>query len=238
MTATLVLHHCASGRRCAVVESTPDGYPIGAAIEAPHGLCPACDRRAERAIYGLPRLYVDLELIMGEHSPGGEHVSGTRENPIPPRVDVLTMQTQLDTTAAMWAAPVARRCRIPWNQVSVGRLRAGPRLARAARILAHNLDALLALPYMEFRVRTPFGPITTRRSGLDGALDLVTLHSHARRLVTGGSGHARLPVPCPHCEGMLIRYNGSDQVDCEGCGGRWPESDYRRLCLVLADDLA
>jgi len=35
---------------------------------------------------------------------------------------------------------------------------------------------------------------------------------------------------------VLLRRNGMDHVECQSCPRRWPESDYRRLCLVLAED--
>lgn len=233
-------HRCARGRRCAATESTPDGPVLGALIEAAEGLCRACERRVEVAIRDLPALYVELELLVGYHArrDGGEYVRGTREPPVPVRLDVVSLQQNLDATAAMWAAPLARRCRIPWDATAVRYMRAGPRLAWAARILANSLHALLRLPYAEFHVRTPLGVITTRRRGLDGALELLALSEQGHRLVTGGPGHSRLPAPCPDCEGVLIRYNGSDQVTCQSCGRSWPETDYRRLCLVLAQDYA
>lgn len=234
MTATTFTHRCARGHRCAHAD---DG--LGTAIEAPEGLCRACERAVEHHLRDLPRLYIALEAIIGDHggSSAGEHVGGTREPTIPPRVDVLVYQQHLDVTAAQWAAPVARRVRSPWDGAAVARLRPGPRLVCASTVLWRNLSALLALPSAEFRMPTPYGAVSTRRSGLEGALELFTLSETAWRRVTGGPGHDRLPVPCPHCEGALIRRNGSDQVDCVNCDARWPESDYRHLCLVLAEDL-
>lgn len=235
-------HRCARGHRCAHAERAPEphgGGLVGAPLDAPQGLCRACDRALARHLRDLPRLYVALEVIIGDHRrTGGEHVSGTREQPIPPRLDVLTVQAGLDAVAAQWAAPLARRCRIPWDAQAVRRLRAGPRLTRAARLLTHNLDAWLALPHAEFAVLTPHGVLTTKRSGLDGALEAFALSERGWRAVTGGPGHDRLPLPCPQCEGSLVRYNGSDQVNCEHCDARWPESDYRHLCLVLAESMA
>lgn len=47
----------------------------------------------------------------------------------------------------------------------------------------------------------------------------------------------RLPAPCPSCDALtLTREDGSDQVECRACGRVWPEDDYRRLVLVVAQD--
>lgn len=231
-------HRCLRGRHCPDHDVTPDGHRLGAATHAAGSLCPGCEKRAARDIGDLPRLYAHLETIIAERPVAGEHVSGTREPRIPPRVDVLALQSAIDATLTAWAAPVAARCRLDWNIPRVHRLRPGPRVHRCAHILAANLDALLRLDAEPIRVWTvDHGVTTVKTSGVDGALRLVTLHQRGRHLVTGGTGDARLPVPCPQCEApALVRRNGADQVCCQGCGSSWPETDYRRLCLILADD--
>lgn len=237
MTATLT-RRCVRGRLCGDHDTTPDGHRVGAATETPDSLCPGCEKRAGHAVAELPRLYTHLETIIAERPVAGEHVSGTRDQPIPPRVDVLTLQADIDATLTAWAAPVAARCRLDWNVPRVRRLRAAPRVHRCAHILATNLDALLRLDAIPVDVWTADHGVTTIRvTGLDGVLRLLRLHHRSRQLVTGGTGDARLPVPCPQCEApALVRRNGRDQVTCQACGSSWPESDYRRLCLVLADD--
>jgi hypothetical protein len=234
--ATLT-HRCIRGRQCGDHEPTPDGGRLGAATEAPDSLCRGCERRAGHAVAELPRLYTELETIIGHKSASGEHVSGTREQPTPPRLDVVVLQADIDATLYAWAAPVASRCRIPWDGPRVRRLRPGPRVHRSAHILSTNLDALLRLPDIPVDVWTVHGVTTVRASGLEGVLRLLRLHQRGRQLVTGGTGDARLPVPCPQCEApALVRANGHDQVDCRACSASWPEADYRRLCLILAED--
>lgn len=231
-------HRCLRGRRCGDPEVTDDGGQLPAATVAADSLCDTCERRAGRTIGDLPRLYTQLETIIGEHAAGGEHVSGTREPMIPPRVDVLVLQAQLDITLTTWALPVVTRLGITtWDHRRTPRMRAGARVSRAAAILAPNLDALLRVPEMPVLAWSAGRLGMARRRGVDGALDLLALSERGRQLVTGGSGDARLPVPCPSCEApALVRANGRDQVDCRACGRYWPESDYRRLCLILAED--
>lgn len=231
-------HRCLRGRRCSDLEATNDGDRLPAATVAPHSLCATCERHAGRAIGELPTLYTQLETIIAERPGAGEHVSGTREPVIPPRVDVLVLQAGLDVTLTTWALPVARRLRLTsWDHRRAPHMRGGVRVSRAAALLASNLDALLRVPEVPVLAWSAGKLGMTRRRGIDGVLDLVALHERGRQLVTGGSGDARLPVPCPSCEApALVRSNGQDQVDCRACGRYWPESDYRRLCLILAED--
>lgn len=248
MSAATLTHRCERGRQCVAGDVSSEAADaargrLGAAIEAPTGLCRACARVVGRSIAALPRLYAELEAVVGLHEvTGKEQVSGTRERPIPPRLDVLVVQADIDATASAWAAPVAARCAITWDAADVRRLRPGPRVERAALLLSGRLDTLLELVSVPITGFVPdysprHGLLTSNRSGLEGALRLLALSQRGYRLVTGGDGDARLTVPCPACERpTLVRANGSDQVDCRACGNYWPESDYHRLCLVLADD--
>lgn len=241
--AATLTHRCERGRRCVDHEVTEAGARLGATMDKPAGLCGSCERVAGRSIAGLPALYVALEQIVGLHEVNGkEQVSGTRERPVPPRLDVLAVQADIDATVTAWAAPVAARCAIAWDAAEVRRLRPGPRVARAARLLSGRLDALLELPVARIEGFVPgwserHGLLTSNRSGQEGALRLLALSQRGHHLLTGGTGDARLPVPCPACEQpALVRANGSDQVECQSCHNYWPERDYRRLCLVLAED--
>lgn len=229
-------HSCLRRTRC-------PGYDRdagkGQAIDASAGLCDSCERRLLRTLGDLPALYTRLEMIIDEHKAAGEKVSGTREHPIPPRIDVLAAQHEIDFAVSVWSMRVASRIRIPWSYRHMRQTRGGYRVARGAAILASCHDALIGHPVADVPMWAPAGfePVTAKRTGLEAAMDFLVLAERGWRLVSGGSGHARLPVPCPSCEApTLVRFNGSDQVDCTNCGRRWPESDYRRLCLILADD--
>lgn len=111
----------------------------------------------------------------------------------------------------------------------------------ALELVEANLDALLMAPPTEHmawsRDGTEFDHVVF--DGPQLALQLVDLHRRARVLAGVARGRDRMPVPCPRCESAeLGRWHGEDTVNCLACGSIWTESDYRRLTLVLADDLA
>lgn len=230
---TTTQHQCARAGQCSAAQVDEAGRRCGAAITTPTGLCPACARLIQRAIGALPRDYVDLEGVLDLRARRGEHVSGSPELPVPPRLDVLVAQNAIDTELATWAPHVAHELGISWT--AMHRWRAGPRVTRAAHLLTCHTTLLVTTGPTRV-VGWTHGRIHTTRTGLDAALALLQLHQRARLLATGGSGDVRLPVPCPTCEGVLIRPNGLGHVDCRGCGRSWPEADYHRLCLVLAED--
>lgn len=226
-------HECLRQSRCVALLVDDEGHRHGAPTPAPDTLCDGCAGCVQRALDALPGDYVRLELILGEHTRIQQRVSGTPELPAPPRLDVLDLQAAIDHTTTTWVEPVADHLGVDWDTHAVAHWRAGPRVARAARLLAAHVPALLALGPVD--VIGPAGQVTTR-TGVEAALDLLDHHQRARLLVTGGSGDARLPVPCPRCEGVLVRPNGMSHVGCRSCGSTWPEHDYQRLCLVLAED--
>ncbi len=233
-------HRCARAGRCLRAEvDTESGRRLGAATATPDTLCDGCAGAVQRALDALPGDYVSLEQILGDHTRRHEKVSGSPEPPVPPRLDVLDLQAHIDHDLSTWVEPVAEQLGVDWDTRLMTMSRPGPRVHRAARLLAAHVPALLALGPVDVVARGSGGPrhaTVTTRTGVEAALELLEHHQRARLLSTGGSGDARLPVPCPRCEGVLVRPNGMAHVGCRSCGSTWPESDYRRLCLVLAED--
>lgn len=233
-------HRCLRAGRCLAAEVDTDrGRRLGTATATADTLCDACAGSVRRALDALPGDYVSLEQILGEHTRHQERVSGSPELPVPPRLDVLDLQARIDTDLTTWVEPVAEQLGVDWDTQAVARTRPGVRIQRAARLLAAHVPALLAVGPLDVVVAGSGGPwqaTVTTRTGVEAALDLLDHHQRARLLTTGGSGDSRLPVPCPRCEGVLVRPNGLSHVGCRSCGSTWPEADYKRLCLVLAED--
>lgn len=238
MTAevTALAYRCARGAWCASAEVDDAGRRWGAGIELADSLCGGCATAVTRAVELLPRDYAALELILDMQARAAEKVSGSPEPPAPPRLDVLTAQAEIDATLACWAAPIAARLRLRWDRAELARQRAGVRITRAAVVLGPNVDLLLRLGPAHTWAWGRYGLAATVRTGVEGALDLLACHRRAGLLVSGGSGDVRLPVPCPSCEGVLLRRNGMSHVACQSCPRTWPEKDYLQLCRVLAVD--
>jgi hypothetical protein len=229
-------HRCRRAGRCAQHQLDDTGRPFGAPTLRPHTVCDACAGRIGAAAVALPADYAGLEQILAVHTPPGEKVSGTAEPAVPPRLDVLDLQAEIDHLAWCWAEPLAEQLGIGWDTTRMGRCRPGPRLQRAAALLAAHTGLLLRTGPTELVGWIAGHPVILTRDGVDGGVALLDAHQRAQLLITGGSGDVRLPLPCPTCEGVLIRANGAAQVDCRGCGRVWPEADWRRLCLVQAQD--
>lgn len=232
-------HRCARGPRCAAVEvDTDSGQRRGAHTTTPDTLCDCCAERLRRALDTLPQTYVELETILDRAALLREKVAGTADPAAPLRLEILDLQAALDHELSVWAEPVAEVLGVSWDTQVMAAHRPGPRLQRAARLLALNVVLLLRLGPVEQLVWTPAGSLASVRTGVEGALALLDLHGRARLCVTGGTGDAKLPVPCPSCEGVLVRRNGAGRVECQSCPRTWQEPEYARLCVVLAEDFA
>lgn len=228
-------HRCRRARRCAQHQLDDAGRPLGAPTSRPHTLCDACAGRVGAACAALPADYAGLEQLLPVHrARPAEKVSGSGELAVPPRLDVLDLQAEIDHLAWTWAEPVAEQLGIDWDTTQVARCRPGPRLQRAAALLAAHTELLLRTEPTDLLGWIAGHPVVLTRDGVDGGVALLDAHQRAQLLITGGSGDVRLPLPCPLCEGVLIRANGASQVDCRGCGRVWPEAEWRRLCLVQA----
>lgn len=257
-------HRCQRDKRCTEAEKLkvtvkgqtgPDGRPgtrdvwVGGPITTPEGLCRSCTRTVAQAIREIPMDYAELQTLLGVPPASSDvMVSFSRDLPIPIRLAIKTLQEAIDHEVTCWAEPIADKLGVTWDTNLVRyRMRPGHRIKRAALLLEPNVETLLALPVQDMAawesrgVRAPlfdeegkFGDYV-ELTGLDGGLRLLRLHDLVR--LTAGRTRLvhRLPAPCPHCEQLaLVRYDGSDQVDCERCKRSWPEEDYKRLCHILA----
>lgn len=229
-------YRCARAGACRAAEVDHRGRRVGVGLEQPDSLCGGCVLAVRRAIAALPRDYAELEMILDVRSRAGEKVSGSPELPVPPRLDALVAQANLDGEVSCWVEPVAEALGVDWDTTAMAASRPGPRISRAVHLLEPHVGLLLRLEPLDMLGWSAGRLVPTTRTGLDGALALLECHQRARLLCTGGSGDVRLPVPCPSCEGALIRRNGLSHVACQSCPRTWPEADYARLCVVLAQD--
>jgi len=218
---------------CGSVQSEAPRFEGGAIITT-EGLCLACETRVGRALEELPLDYVELHFLLasGESGITSDVVMGSRELQIPMRVSIEALQASMVHEVRVWAAPLAARLGIAW---STRQARPGWILGRAAKLLTNGLDAFLLLPERRYRYARDCDWVT--RDGIAAALELMRMHDLVRFAAGKTKLIHQLPSPCPRCENMtLVRHNGVEHVTCETCGVRWPEADYTRLTLVLAED--
>lgn len=236
VTPPPVPHRCRRGPRCTDRERLGDGTILGALIPAADGLCPACTRHTEQAIVELPTDYVELDLLLGKTSTtGAPLVSGTRELPVPIRLNVEAVQAAIVHEVWCWAESVAEVMRIGWDSYDTGHSRPGFRVQRAARLLAGATSVLLALRDVVHIGWDTEEPAAVERDGITGALLLLDLHHQTRRVAGRTRLVHRLPAPCPRCWfSALERPDGDDIITCTNCARRYTWDEYNRLCNALS----
>lgn len=226
---------CDTEGGCGHLHSAPklEGGPILDAV----GLCEACANLVAKALGELAMDYTELHFLLasGESGIFSGMVLFSRELQVPIRVSVEALQSSMVREASWWAALVAEALGVTWSQRQMRACRPGFVLQRAAGLLSSSMDTLLRVPMNTYRHHSTGDWI--ERDGIDGALELFRLHELVRLAAGKTKLIHKLPAPCPRCERMsLVRHNGCEHVTCEGCGLRWDEQNYQRLCLVLAED--
>lgn len=201
------------------------------------GLCETCALYVERALAELPTDYTELHLLLSSGDSGIQEVlvTSSEELKVPIRLSVEALMARMVAEAQAWAEPVAELLLIDWDTDQMSRCRPGFRLQRAAQLLSNALDTLLGLGVQEHRHALDSDWLV--RDGVDAAIEFLHLHDLTRSVCGMTRLIHKLPAPCPRCERLtLVRHNGCEHVTCEGCGVRWPEDQYQRLTLVLAED--
>jgi hypothetical protein len=191
---------------------------------------PVCegDRAQVRRDLGeIPDAYALLPGVLASGQGSGEKVSGSRQAPLPLRVDpldltlparagsvgipdqvgYLSVATELDFWVRDWADWRGRGERLP-----------EPDVTTMTQWLLVRLDDAFDHPAIdEFAAKVSYLRRTLHRMA---GIQPLTHH---------------LPAPCPTC-GLttMVRRDGASYVECDTCGRLWTEEDYRRLCVVLA----
>lgn len=139
---------CACDRHCA--ERDYQGNPR----RGPRAFCETDRSYVRRAIRDLPRTYVELRLLLPPSMQQQEHVSGSREAPIPLNVTVEAFMRQVVWVALSWEHEVVVAANLSWPDPArdgVALDRACKRLAGEGRERDGHLDTLLALPSVRQR---------------------------------------------------------------------------------------
>ena len=244
------VHRCERGPHCHNTEpvTDPDGTirKQGALCDRP--LCDTCERQIARTLDEVPRLYVDLELIL---APGllakadRPMVTGSRGRPIPVNAYALHLQETVHLLLTVWEDVVRATAglsqvqrRDVWDP-SRRRNRAAVETAAAARLLGAHLTAWLVHGPVTYMVTTSTqdpddpkaqpsdAPILAAQDGVGAAIALLDWKQHVRRAAGVTKLVTRRDEPCMYCEvRAIVVDNGADHIRCEGCHRSWPRDEY------------
>jgi hypothetical protein len=242
---------CAQGDWCR-------GYRIedGKRLPAltPRPFCEPCTRLIARNLDDLPARYAQLYAELGNKGQAAERVSGTREAPVPVRLDIDALMREIIDVLASWDERVRATAGLsfPGTQAT-RRRRDGTAITGYTETLALRLSALLTLqaepmrrdiPIEEIRpgdtgiVHASAGYASVNRdlSGIDAGLEILTLHRRCRAKLAETRRRDHLDVPCPGCDALgLERDDGSDwAAECTQCGRQLNQDQYELWTRQLA----
>lgn len=197
------------------------------------GLCEDHADSLRRDLYELPELYEALTLYPGRTD--SERISGSRDQPIGLRVDVLSFTgpalrddqpQRLDVgepdlqTGPLPLHDVLRQ----WGRIICTDRDLNPGLVDAQRFHLQNLDWSTAQAWAD-----------------DYYLELRAA-IHVCRVLSGAGHltHHLTGVACPRlgCNlQTLVRENGSEEVRCRSCRATWTWDEYQWLTRLLVSQL-
>lgn len=243
---------CARGQWCASsVITVEDGQTRRDPALGYQSFCPRDREHISRCLDELPGLYVRLHAELGaKGSGGGEHVSGSRDAPIPLRCDIDALMRLVTECLYSWHERVAAVASLSFPTADLSRRRRdGIGIDAAVNVLGAHLDALLALDAEPMARSRPDGPALEDLDGAAAGLEILRLHYLARSLLgeTRAKPQELLGVPCRNVECNLMALQRADLPvsgdepawwsRCTGCGDKMTEDDYRAWVKRYADYL-
>jgi hypothetical protein len=198
-------------------------------------LCQRCRSRLSSLLIQLPSLAAWLEEnIAATSNPNGPKISGSREDPMPLRPDILDLvgptssreiSVTLDPNAVeqygepslldvigSWCLLVSEERNDDWP----------PRndLTTLCRWLHSQLDWIVAQLWVD-----------------DLLSNLQDTARKAERLAPRDPEHRWLKPPCPSCNRKALVFTRGIGIACQakigGCGRTWEDDEYDRLIIVL-----
>jgi hypothetical protein len=239
---------CRRGPRCADARRetiqldahTAGTVHVAAWATTAGGLCRMDTNHALRAVEQLPADYAELSELLGKTSRNTDApIGGTRELPVPIRLNVEALQAAIVFELDLWAAPVAEASGFGYFETA----RPRDRVRSASGWITGRWPSLLSLPAMavvrvDGREETLSGRnplVHSEEDGVTGAITLIGLHDQVTELAGRTQHTRRLWTPCPACERLGLEHpEGSSKVDCVRCGHRMPLEEYERLSEILA----
>lgn len=212
--------------------------------------------RIRWALRKIPELYVELWIEIGEKPRrGDDRVSGSREAPVPVRLDVDALMREAEFTLAVWAERVRFEspAGLALPDTEAGRRqRPGVSLASSAELLCEHLVTLVTLPAdmvawsaSLHRVRTEladqidaeiitgqvkpggWAALVSEASGADAGMTVLELYHRMRRALGLNAIVYRLRAPCSSCGAADIRQaQGDEYAECYSCHRLYNRRDY------------
>lgn len=178
-------------------------------------LCTRCTAHLERRLAELPARADQVRSVLhGSQRAQGDGSRPTKGNPpVPLNLAAHDHLVLMVATVVSWSALVAeeRALRGPDR----------PTVEALSPWLLNQISWLVEQPWVD-----------------DLAEEVRDISRTAAGLSHADPQWHRLPAPCNGCHSMSLgRLDGDDHVTCKACGERWPEDDYLRLVLVLAQDV-
>jgi hypothetical protein len=164
---------CARSERCSSATVTDSQDPIPAWADLPSPFCRKDTSRICRVLAEMPRRYVSLRLAIGQKPRLGEdsRVTGSRDAPIPVRLDIDALIRDMLLILVSWEERVADTADLTRPSAALSRRRRDEVAVPAAvRTLAPRIDILFTLPGAPMmRVK----PIPSREKVVDWAAALT-----------------------------------------------------------------
>lgn len=199
-----------------------------------------CDPDRTRIAHTLDEIVelyatLDDQLVPGQTA--GQRVSGSREAPLPLRVDPFDLGMPARVPEP---TPAARR----WPEDQLGTMSVASRLDSWVQdwrdVLGVHTNPEPTVPALAAWLRTWLYVACDAHKAIDEFhRELVALVATLRR--TCGTTDVRpelLDAECSRCDQRaMYRLPGEDRVECGGCGRRMTEDEYAQWCRMLVADL-
>lgn len=234
---------------CVGPHRAPDNNPDWRWPRATYGLlCDRCRSRLSSLLIRLPQVAAWLaENVAPSQGAPNDRVSGSREDPIPLRQDILDLigpASRLELSETMGTTRRELNSAGKLERVQVG----NPQLEYVIRSWAKLVREESGQPWPDRNDLTTLCrwlgrqlDWITRRPWVDDLLaELADLTWRAFWLAPDEAERQLLKPPCPSCDLRALIFTRGVGVECEpkmgGCGRTWTDEHFDRLVIVLGTE--
>ena len=199
--------------------------------------CGLCRRRLAARLWELRDLHCLLGAALGLGQSGSERVSGSREVPVPLRLEPLDLLAPADQADR----PLFARGVLGLDTEQVGSLSVATilqtRCGEMAALLHVAPPAAEVSPMVSWLSRHLSWAWADYPDVADLADEVTALTYSLRTLLNVSRKPIYLKDPCPSCAHTALKRDpGGGDVECGQCRRVWPHDQFERLAVVLADD--